>query len=414
MRTLFLISMLTLTASAADKSGALSLDSAIARVLGGNPNLKAAQSRWDAVKARVPQAAAWEDPMMSLEIERKDTLNPIKAADAMWMVSQKIPLSGKPQARTRVVEAEAEAAFEDLRRVQYDLVMQTRAAFYAYASARERLTLNDENRKILSDIADIARNKVATNETRVSDGLLAETEIAMLDDKRLDIERESVIAQAQLNTLMMRPTTTPLNDPAPLVFRPLVASHEEFARRALAHRPEIAAAEKKVAADNARIDLARREGKLDPEVFIAARQISGSGLEIREYDTGISIPLTWFNRKKYRAMVTEAEAMRDSSQGEVEAARLETLGMVREAYQEAATAAKRYLLLRDQVLPRAKKTLDAVAAEYASRKATFLEYNNARLTYQNARVDMFDRLATCNIATARLETLTSPLSSPLP
>lgn len=406
--------MLTLTAVAADKSGVLSLDSAIADVLGGNPNLKAAKSKWDAVKARVPQAAAWEDPTMQLLIERQDTLNPIKAADAEWMVSQKLPLSGKPQARTRVAEAEAAAAYQELRRVQYDLVMKTRAAFFAYASARQRLALNDENRRILSDIADIARNKVATNETRVSDGLLAETEIAMLQDKRLDIEREAIIAQAQLNTLLNQPAAKKLGDPASLVFRPLAMGYEEFARRALAHRPEVAMAQKKVETDAARIDLARREGKLDPEVFIAARQISGSGLEIREYDTGISIPLTWFNRKKYRAMVQEAEATRDSSQHELEAMRLDTLGMVRAEYQEAATAAKRYLLLRDQVLPRAKKTLDAVAAEYASRKATFLEYNNARLTYQNAQVEMFDRLAAYNTASARLQTLTSPLTSPLP
>jgi hypothetical protein len=54
------------TAQAGDSDGAvraggLSLDEVTNVVLANNPTIKAAQEKWRAMKARVPQGAAWED-----------------------------------------------------------------------------------------------------------------------------------------------------------------------------------------------------------------------------------------------------------------------------------------------------------------------------------------------------------------
>src|SRR5205823_3173098 len=43
------------------REGRLSLDEVTSGVLANNPAIKAAQEKWRAMKARVPQAAAWED-----------------------------------------------------------------------------------------------------------------------------------------------------------------------------------------------------------------------------------------------------------------------------------------------------------------------------------------------------------------
>src|SRR6266516_944752 len=43
------------------REGRLSLDEVTSVVLANNPAIKAAQEKWQAMKARVPQAAAWED-----------------------------------------------------------------------------------------------------------------------------------------------------------------------------------------------------------------------------------------------------------------------------------------------------------------------------------------------------------------
>ena len=43
------------------REGRLSLDELTNVVLANNPAIKAAQEKWQAMKARVPQAVAWED-----------------------------------------------------------------------------------------------------------------------------------------------------------------------------------------------------------------------------------------------------------------------------------------------------------------------------------------------------------------
>ncbi|MEP6699471.1 MAG: hypothetical protein ABJB09_07045, partial [Verrucomicrobiota bacterium] len=43
------------------RSDSLSLDAVLRAVSASNPSIKAAAAKWQAMKARVPQAAAWED-----------------------------------------------------------------------------------------------------------------------------------------------------------------------------------------------------------------------------------------------------------------------------------------------------------------------------------------------------------------
>ena len=49
------------------KEEVLSLDAVISEVLSNNPALKAANANWEAMRERVPQARAWEDPRMEFD-----------------------------------------------------------------------------------------------------------------------------------------------------------------------------------------------------------------------------------------------------------------------------------------------------------------------------------------------------------
>lgn len=407
--SIFFLSIHTVTAGAAP----LTLAGAEQAVLSSHPAMRAAHARWLAARERVPQAKAWADPMMGTTLMQDREMRS-GLAMAEWMVTQEIPLSGMPKARERVAEAEAAMAYEEVGRVRAELLMRTRTAFVAYASAHQRLALNDQNLKILEDIIAITQKKIETGEAMLADALQAQTEAGMLKDKRADLERERVQARVQLNTLMQRPVDAALGEPAPLMFEPMKETAAQMAAQALEHRPDLLIAQLQVEADTQKIDLARREQRPDPSVLLAGRQFSGEGFGIQEFDVGLSIPLKFFNRRKYTAAVREAEAMRAASAELLEVTRLETRQMVGEKYEEASAAAKQYLILRDQVVPQAQKALDARAADFAARKATFLEYNAARLLLQTAQIELFDRLAAYHAARAELRTITQPHPVPAP
>lgn len=373
--------------------------------LRAHPALRAAHARWVAARERVPQAKAWDDPMFGLELEQSDGRSS-RIADAEWMLSQKLPLSGRPQAQGRVAEAEAAIIYEDVKRVRAELLMRVRTAYVAYASAQERLVLNAQNQRILSEIIAITQHKLETGEAMLADSLQAEAEAAMLEDKRADLEREREQSRVMLNTLMQRPVDAPLADPAPLVFEPLPQSAAQMMGAALQYRPDLLSAQRQVEADTQKIDLAKRQRRPDPSIVVFGRQLNGQGAGIQEVDVGFSMPLTFFNRRKYDAAVREAEAMREASAETMKAVRLDTLEAVRLKHEAASAAAKRYLILRDKVIPQAQKALEARATDFASRKASFLEYNAVRLLLQTAQMEQFDRLTTYQTALAELRTLT--------
>src|SRR5262249_8906528 len=139
-------------ASAGDAAGVvrgrlLSLGGVEQTVLANNATLKAAEKKWLAMKARVPQAAAWEDlhaEAMS-RVQRYVAIPPNAFTDQTFSVQQEVPITGKNLSRARAATAEAGAAFEDFRRAQLDVIARARAAFYRLPNEHARRELNRRN-----------------------------------------------------------------------------------------------------------------------------------------------------------------------------------------------------------------------------------------------------------------------------
>ena len=109
---------LTALARSADKADAtdsrsFTLASVSNDALRNNPSIKTALSRWAAMKARVPQAAAWDDPRVSADFNaaRFVAVPPNAFMDQTVTLEQMIPISGKNRVRSRIAGAEALAAF---------------------------------------------------------------------------------------------------------------------------------------------------------------------------------------------------------------------------------------------------------------------------------------------------------------
>src|SRR5581483_2648568 len=120
-RLLFFLTLIS-TAKAGEAGDATAVSSGyfsqrdlIAIVRETNPTLKAARAKWEAMKARVPQARAWEDIRAGgdFRVERSVNIPPNSFMDQTAMLEQEVPISGKNLSRGRAAIAEARAAFED-------------------------------------------------------------------------------------------------------------------------------------------------------------------------------------------------------------------------------------------------------------------------------------------------------------
>ena len=381
----------------------LSQEQVIAAVLAENAALKSARAKWTAMRERVPQAMAWDDPMAGVDLERMGSTRLARISDAEWMVSQSVPLSGKNLSRARTAEAEARAAFEDVRRTKLDLVANARAAYFRLANARAQIGVNERSRGLMQSFADISRKRYEVGAVTQGDVFAAQTDLQRLAQDRVGFERDIAQQQSALNVLMNRPATAPLGDPAPLIFEPLPWSQEELRPLALASRPEVTGAERRIAAEQGRLQLAKRQWFPDPQLRIEARSFRESSQAITEYDTGIFFSIPWGNARKYSAGVREAEQSLESARWEHELARTEALGLVRDRLAQITALGQQYVLSRDKLIPLAQQTVQALQAGYESNKAGFLDLVTAQRIQRDVEARAVNQLAEYRVALAELE-----------
>ncbi|HZQ48215.1 MAG TPA: TolC family protein [Verrucomicrobiae bacterium] len=395
-------------------TNSLSLDSVVSEVLSNNPSLKAARANWEAMKERVPQARAWEDPRASLDVNagRFVEVPQNSFTDQKLMAEQTLPISGKNRLRGQTASAEAATAFEDFHRRQLDAVVKARTAFYRLANAYSQLDLNRKNTSLLRQFVELSRNKYEVGARSQADVLSAETELARLEETVFDIQREISDAQTQLNILMNRPARTPLGHPETQAFLPLNLSFEKVEGLALAHRPELFMAEQKINAAQSRLDAARKEWIPEPSVRLEGQRYNGASQVISELNVGFSINLPWFNRAKYRAGIRENQKLLESARLELEAVRVDTLGQVRDQLKKVETFHHHTELFQSKLLPLAEQTVTAKRLGYETDKSSFLELLTAQQTVQETESMFWDHLSHYQIALAELEALVGASLAP--
>jgi outer membrane protein, heavy metal efflux system len=400
------IALFTVSATAEEFRNLTERD-VIHAVLRDNQSLKAAVAKWEMMKARVPQARAWEDLRAGVDwrAERSVNVPPNSFMDQTAMLEQEVPISGKNRSRSRAATAEARAAFEDLRRMELDLIMRARSAYARLANGYAQLEVNRRNTELLNQFVQISRSRYEAGVATQADVLLAQTDAAKLLEAQADIERQISQEQSALNVLMNRPAQARLGQPSELVFTPQPLSLESLQTSAIALRPELRRAQSRIDAERFRLELANRQWFPDPALNVKAQRYNSAAQAVSEVDVGVSIPVPWVNWKKYSAGIVEARKSVEEVERQFDATRVETLGLVRDQLKKIETSAKQYELYRDDILPLARQTIDATRTAYEASTGGFLELITARRTLQDAESAALNRLVEYDVAIAELDAI---------
>ena len=391
----------------AAEASALSLDSVVSQVLSNNPSLKAARADWEAARERIPQARAWEDPRLGFDTlaDRFVQEPPNAMTDTRVMLEQALPLSGKNRLQGNAASADAWGAFEQFHREQLDAIAKARTAYFQLANGYAQLEVNRRNVDLLKQFVEITRQKFKVGAHSESDVLNGETTLAKLEEDEADIHRQIAQAQVELNRLMNRPPQTLLGRPVEMTFQPLNLSLEKLEGLALAHRPELFIAQKKIDAAQARLNAARREWLPDPTFRVEADRYNADPTVVGEVDLGFSVDLPWFNRGKYKAAVRENRKMLESAEEQLTAVREDALSMVQNQFIEVETFHHHTELYKNKLLPLAQETASAKLSGYQTDKENFLDLLEAQRNAQEVEGMYWEHLMHYNIAVAELESL---------
>jgi outer membrane protein, heavy metal efflux system len=386
----------------------ISLPAVTDSVLAGNPDILAARAKWEALKQRVPQAAAWDDLKVgaSTRVARFVDVATNSFTDQVLSVEQMIPLSGRNRSRERIAAAEVLSALEAVRRTEFDAVALARAAYFRLMRDYALLELNRANESSLTQTVEISRAKLEVGNQGQADVLVAENEVNQLEETRHDLLRSISDDETQLKVLMNRDPFAPLGKPGD---EPTFAhehfSAEQFRASLLNSRPEIRSAEAAVTAAKAKLELAKREWIPDPTVSVETQRYNGAAQAVSEVGAGVSINIPWLNGKKYRAGEREAQSSVEAAQQVLDGARTEALGLLRDQLQKIETAHHHVELFGDRLIPTARQTVQTNRTNYEAGRTGFLDLVLSERTLRELEAMSRTHLADYQIALAELEAL---------
>ncbi len=366
-----------------DERVGLGLDMAIARAREREPSLRAVRSDIEAARGLQQQAGLRPNPTLTLE--RRD--EPV-GSDNLTSIGIQWPLdlfrrAGRVQTAERGLEA-THLAVDDRERL---LVADVRKQYGVAAAAVRDVLVADELVTAAQRQWDVVRARVDVGGTPPLERDLLEVELRRFEAGRLLAAGRADVEVVQLKQLLgMSPTE-------PLLLREtietLVAGSTSEAPSAalvsMAARPDVREAEARVTLADARIDQARREGRVDISLFGTYMRMDagfpqqgvgeGGRLErvrgkFNYVAGGAMVMLPLFNRNQGQVAVARAE--RSGAEARREAAELAARAEVAAAQARDAQA-RRAVTLYGSVRTLARQNLNVVRQTFDLGRATVFD-----------------------------------------
>lgn len=359
----------------------LRLDEVVAAVRKNNPAIAERRHLGEAA-ARRPGAVQPEDPTVSLDWWQQ----PVDFATVPLMLSvrQPIPWSSKLGLRREVAAAEARVAGRDTDELERRLVADAKRAYFDLALAERSLAINDRMRALGQHIVEITDALYRVGKAAQPDLFRAQSELLVVDNERLDLERARDEAAARLNALLDRPPETPVGATVTPLGVVALPSEAELVARALADRPDVRRAQAMLGAAESRRALANKERL--PEVAVSA----GYMLNVRGVDmftVGVSTTLPIFGARRAHALDDVGTAEIAAARSALDAARRQCALDVHLALLQLETASRHVRLHADKLVPLADVSLESAEASYRSGRVGFLTVLDAARVVRQHHLD---------------------------
>jgi len=375
MRWLGLLSVLLAAAppSAADEAlpVRLTVGWALERARERNPGVRAAQSRYLAMRERPSQAGALPDPSLGLRYHNEDWGISFGDSDFSFFevaAEQEVPFPGKLGLRERIAlrEAERERAMRDMTLL---MVLSEVAATHADLAVVERSEeILRENRRVLELIVEQTAARYAVGEAAQQDVLRATQERGVLEERLTMLTRRRAGLRAALAALLdLGEAALPPTDGLDGV--PEVAPLEELEARLAEGSPTLRAAREEVLRAGDELRLAHREYFPD-FAFMGAYTNKGQLLPEWELGARVTVPLYYW--QKQRAAVAEASHAERAAERARRNTELSLEARLADLHAMAAASQRLVALYADTLIPQGIVTLESARASYAVGEVDFL------------------------------------------
>ncbi len=389
---------------------ALTLGDVYRAVDRANPTLAAASASARAGDARVPGASRLPDPTVQLQLMNR-RLPGLGLSDPMGVTQvqlmQMLPVTGKLGLAGKAAQARAAAGHSAASEVAWEQRAEAAMAFFEVHRLDETVAVSRETLRLLQDLEGSVTQMYAVGDARQTDVLRAQlersrmaAEIEELSGKRAEMAERLNVVLARPAGMAVGPTVLP---PLPDTLPPL----DSLVARALLTRGLLRAGEASLLAASESEQLAAREIWPDLQVGVSygQRPMTGGGTNrMVSLMLGASVPI-WAGSRQ-RQMRTEATAMRQMAEADLEAMRTRTGGQIASLLATLDRTRRLHQLYRGSILPQAIATERSARSAYQSGTVDFTTLLDALMAVNGYREKLHQLDADAGKALAELEMLT--------
>ncbi len=387
----------------------LRLEEVTREALAHNPEILAAQKRYEAARQRPTQASSLPDPMLSVGYNSVGSPLPGKGigtdpvANAGLSITQPLLWPGKRKLRGDIAEREADAGLEQYRMAELSVVSRAKQAYYRLRNAHASVEILERDRDLLQKFLRISETRYSVGKAAQQDIFKAQTQLSIIETRLEKLQQEILSRKAEINAILNRAPDSALGEPVEVEPQPLSASLDELMAQVRRNAPELRREQKMVERTELALNLARKDYYPDYAVSGGYYYMGSMG---PMYMARVDFTLPAYFWRKQRAGVAEQTAMVSEARHNYEAANQMLSFRVKDDYLMAQTSYRLMRMYSSTVIPQSSLALESSLASYETGSIDFLSVLSNFTTVLEYELNYREELLNYLLALARLEEMT--------
>lgn len=368
------------------------------------PAVEGAYYDWLASIERITTARSFPDPQFTFQMDVQDVVTSI-----MPGLMAAFPWPSKLRAGAEVASAESQARYYAFQSSVLATAFQVKRAYYQLFFLAEKIRVNREILDVLSDLEKLARVQNEVGKVTLQDVLRAQIEQDQLRNEIANLEDSRTALIAQFKAALGLRAEEP-DPPVPTRFEstPLDLTSERLLASALGQNQRIKALEAEVRAAEASLLLARKARLPDFSLgFMGDAKTDPTLYRFPGNPGAVSLPI-W--RDKIAAQIAEALANKRSTQARLSAEQIALAVDFAERSVLYREATRNLALLNDQLLPKARQSLEVARSGYLAGRIDFFNLTDSERTLLGFELDRVEASTQREIVLAEISLIIQGMS----
>jgi len=381
----------------------LTLDEALNRTLSLNPTLEKYSRETRAREFGILQAGALPNPEVSVEVENfagTGEFSGTGSAETTVTFSQEIELGGKRKHRLDITHSDREVAEREYDIARLEVMAATKNRFRKVLAAQARLALAKEQHELARKIFRAVEDRIAAGKTPAIERVRVQALVAEIR-LRLEKSKNALRVARQILATGWGSDVVDFSTVRGNLERTGAIPEWPELVAALDQSPAVALQRSRSRKADGILGLERADRVPDLTFSLGARDNRETG--DHALVAGIAFPLPVFNRNQ--GAIAAAEMRRSKTESAVGASLLEVRANLAGALEQLLSAQLEISTLREEILPAARRTFDAIDYGYQAGKFGFLEVLEAERSLFEAQSRYLDALTDHHRAITEIERL---------